>query len=178
MAFTWQVSSSYIKSLGAALRVLGHTQRVLEGVGPGSRTALTDPLKASWWPGEVLVDTVTVLGMDAAKEVSIRASRDGMGPLVRPLAAVVLTLTRHPQEAMLSRLGTFVSAGVKGVSTAFVPNGRGNGGRVSMRFPEPVPQVMASVWTGMFDVGFTLARGGRVVSEQLEPTTHHFDVEW
>lgn len=177
MSPTWHASSTYLKSMGAATRVLGHA-RVIDAVGPETRTALASPHAQSWWPGSVLVDLVTALGLEAAKEVSVRASRDGMGPLVRPLAGVVLALAKSPPEAMLQRLNTFVSAGVKGVTADFVPNGQGNGGTVAFTFPEPVPAVMAAVWTGMFDVGFSLAKGGRVVSERIEPSVHRFDVAW
>lgn len=178
MGCTWQASSTYLKSMTAATRVLGHGPRVLAAVGPTTLEMMAAPHAQGWWPGEVLIELVTALGTEAAKEVSVRASRDGMGPLVRPLAGVVLALAKSPVEAMLTRLNTFVSAGVKGVTATFVPNGTNDGGTVAFTFPEPVPPVLASVWFGMFDVGFSLARGGRLVSERIEPAVHHYTVAW
>lgn len=178
MSCTWQASSTYLKSMTAATRVLGHGPRVLAAVGPMTQQMMATPHSQSWWPGEVLLELVTALGPEAAKEVSVRASRDGMGPLVRPLAGVVLALAKSPPEAMLTRLNTFVSAGVKGVTASFAPNETNNGGTVSFTFPEAVPPVLASVWAGLFDVGFSLARSGRVVSERLEASVHHYVVAW
>jgi hypothetical protein len=101
-----------------------------------------------------------------------------MGPLVRPLAGVVLALTKSPFEALLNRLGTFVGAGVKGVESRVVMNATKNGAVVSFVFPEAVPAEMVAVWVGLFDVGFTLARSGRLMSEKAEPTTHRFEIAW
>ena len=45
-------------------------------------------------------------------------------------------------------------------------------------YAEPVPVELAAVWVGLFDVGFSLAKSGRIVSEHAEPTTHRFEVAW
>ncbi|MBM4783307.1 MAG: hypothetical protein GQE15_36990 [Archangiaceae bacterium] len=177
MSTTWKVSAKYLKSMAGALHSLG-LDGTLEGVSSQARTALQTPHAQSWWPGELLVELVARLGNDKAREVSIRASRDGMGPLVRPLASVVLALTRSPFEALLSKLSAFVGAGVQGVESRVVFKEGGAGATVSFVFPEPVPVELAAVWVGLFDVGFSLAKSGRIVSEHAEPTTHRFEVAW
>jgi hypothetical protein len=53
-----------------------------------------------------------------------------------------------------------------------------SGGVVSFTFPEPVPEVMSVVWQGMIDVGFTLARTGKVVGVKIEPRQHRYEIEW
>lgn len=178
MSASWQVSATYMKSAVGAMRVLGHLARVEQAVSPSTRAALTAPHAQSWWPGDVLIDVVTALGLEPARAVGIRASRDGMGPLVRPLAAVVLALTKSPFEALLNRLSTFVGAGVKGVDSRVVMNVEKNGAVVSFVFPEAVPAELVAVWIGLFDVGFSLARSGRLLSEKAEPTTHRFEIAW
>lgn len=178
MSAPWQVSAKYLKSMVAAMRTLGHFTRVEPALSPASRAAVAAPHTQSWWPGELLVELVTALGLETAREVSIRASRDGMGPLVRPLASVVLALSSSPFEALLLKLDTFVSAGVKGIETRVDFNESRTGATVSFVFPGPVAAEVAAVWTGLFDVGFSLARAGRVVNELPEPTTHRFELAW
>lgn len=178
MSASWQVSASYMRSMVTALRALGQLPRARELVTPATRAMLDAPHAQSWWDGEVLVDVLSALGAQAAREVSLRASRDGMGPLVKPLASVLLALTKSPPRALLSRLDAFVGAGVKGVEARFVPNARDDGGVVSFTFPRPVPAEVAAVWAGLFDVGFGMARSGRVVQETIEPQTHRYDVAW
>lgn len=175
MSTSWKVSAKYLKSMAGALHSLS-LEDTLEGVSSEVRTALKTPHAQSWWPGELLIEIVTRLGSEKAREVSIRASRDGMGPLVRPLASVVLALTRSPFEALLSKLQAFVGAGVQGVESRVVFNTPG--ATVTFEFPEPVPAELAAVWIGLFDVGFSLAKSGRIVSEHAEPTTHRFEVTW
>ncbi|MBL8937151.1 MAG: hypothetical protein JNM69_21510 [Archangium sp.] len=177
MSTSWKVSAKYLKSMAGALRSLALEDR-LEGLSSQTRTALQTPHTQSWWPGELLIELVTRLGNEKAREVSIRASRDGMGPLVRPLASVVLALTRSPVEALLSKLSAFVGAGVQGVESRVAYKDGGAGATVSFVFPEPVPVELAAVWVGLFDVGFSLAKAGRIVSEHAEPTTHRFEVSF
>ncbi len=175
---TWQASATYLKAMTRAARALGHEARVLEKLTPETRAMVESPHSQAWWPGEVLSDFVGALGLEAAREVSIRASRDSMGPLVKPLAAVLLAMAKSPPQALLQRLNTFVSAGVKGIDAHFEPNAEKNGGVVAFTFPEPVIPEMASLFTGLFDVGFSLARGGRVVSQVSEGAVHRFVVAW
>jgi hypothetical protein len=178
MAVSWQVSATYLQSMIRACRALGHEARLLAKVSPETKAMLVSPHAQAWWPGDVLIDCVGALGVEAGNEVSIRASRDGMGPLVKPLVGVLLALTKSPIRALIDRLDTFVSAGVKGVKTNFTPNAEGNGGEVTFTFPEPVIPEMATAWTGLFDVGFSLARSGRVVSQTIEGAVHRFIVAW
>lgn len=178
MSAPWQVSAKYLKSMVGAMRTLGHLERVEQTLSPTTRAALAAPHAQSWWPGEVLIELVTVLGLETARAVSVQASRDGMGPLVRPLAGVVLALTSSPFEALLLKLDTFVSAGVKGVETRVDFNASRTGATVSFVFPARVPAEVAAVWTGLFDVGFSLARAGRLVNERTEATTHRFELAW
>ncbi len=177
-AITWQTSATYLKSMVAAARALGHLQRVEEKLSAPVREMIRQPAAQSWWSATLLIEFLEALGPEASREVSIRASRDGMGPLIRPLASVVLMLTKSPQQALLTRLGTFASAGVKGIESRFAANADGRGGAVTFTFPEPVPAVVAEVWSGFFDVGFSLARGGSVVKAAISDRTHRFDVAW
>jgi hypothetical protein len=179
---SWQASATYLTSFVGAARVMGHLDAMVPRLDDATRAMVNSPGAQAWWPGElfigVLLGAEAVAGLDGVKAISIRGSRERMGPLVRPLAGVLLALSRTPTLALLSRLGTFVSAGVKGIDARFVPNETKTGGQAVFTFPEPVPAVMGAVWHGLFDVGLTLAGAGRVVSEQVEPTTHRFELTW
>lgn len=180
--YSWQASATYVTSFVSAAKALRHLEVVRPLLDGPAREMVDTPGAQAWWPGERLVSLLlaaeTVAGRDGVKAMSVHGSRERMGPLVRPLAGVLLALSKAPALALLSRLGTFVSAGVKGVDARFVPNEAKNGGHAVFTFPEPVPAVMGTLWHGLFDVGFTLARSGRVVSEQIEPTVHRFEVSW
>ena len=179
---SWQVSATYLTSFVGATRAMGHLDAVLPRLDEATRAMVPSPGAQAWWPGERLVDLLqgveAVAGVEGVKAISIRGSRERMGPLVRPLAGVVLALSKAPALAMASRLGTFVSAGIKGIDARFLPNETKTGGQAVFTFPEPVPAAMAALWYGLFDVGLSLAGEGRVVSEQVEPTTHRFELTW
>jgi hypothetical protein len=179
---TWRASATYVTSFVEAVKALGHLDAVLPRLDEATRAMVATPGLQAWWPGNqhlaLLEALAAVAGVEAVKEVSIRSSRKGMGPVVRPLATVLLSLTKTPALALLSRVGTFVSVGLKGVEARFDAHVGRPGGVAVFTFPEPVPAVMAAAWYGLFDVGFSLARAGRVVEAQVEPTVHRFIVSW
>lgn len=160
---------------------LGYAELVRTRVDSPTLEMMSDPLVNTWWPGDRLLACLTALedarGPEVVREVSIDLSRERMGPLVRPLASVVLMFTRSPLVALLTRVQTFISSGIHGVDARFVPTHSG-AGSVFFTFPEPVPVVMGEVWSGVFDVGFSLAREGRIVSQKFEPTVHRVDLAW
>jgi hypothetical protein len=178
--FTWQASATYVTSFVVAARAMGHLES--PRLDEATWSMVDGPGAQAWWQGERLIDLLlgveAVAGIEAIKAIGIRGSRERMGPLVRPLAGVLLALSKTPTLALLSRLGTFVSTGIKGIDARFLPNATNTGGQAVFTFPEPVPAVMGALWHGLFDVGLTLAGTGRVVSEQVEPMTHRFDLMW
>lgn len=179
---TWEASATYITSFVSAAKSLGHLTAVLPRLDGPTRAMVEAPGRQAWWPGQylltLLVELESTAGAEAVKETSIRGSRERMGPLVRPLASVILSLTRTPMEALLNRLATFVSAGIKGIDARFVAHQGKPGGMAIFTFPQPVPAVMGVAWYGLFDVGFTLARKGALGSVQIDPTVHRFEVTW
>lgn len=178
---TWRASGTYLGALVHSLQRLGHAELVRSRVDSATLEMLSAPTGNTWWPGDRLLACLTVLedarGPEAVREVSIDLSQERMGPLVRPLASVVLMFTRSPLVALLSRVQTFISSGIHGIDARFVPTHSG-AGSVLFTFPEPVPPVMGEVWSGVFDVGIALARQGRIVSQQFEPTVHRIDLAW
>lgn len=172
----WQISATYVKGLSRALRELHHDELVRERASAQTREVLRQPLTQSWWPGTVLAETMEALGAEVGRTVAARTSFDTMGPLVRPLAGVVLTLSKSPIEALLKRLPVFVGAGVQGVTTnvALAPHEA----VVTFTFPEPVPEVMSAVWYGMFEVGFQLAKQGALAGQTIEAAKHVFTIRW
>ncbi|MDP1824192.1 MAG: hypothetical protein Q8L48_13145 [Archangium sp.] len=179
---TWQASAMYVTSFVQALKEMGHLAAVTARLEPRAAEMVKAPHAQGWWAGAQLISLLEAVeaeaGLAAVKEAGLRGSHQRMGPVVRPLAGVLLSLSKVPAAALLSRLGNFVSAGVRGIDARFVPAEGKPGGVVTFTFPEPVPTVMAAVWFGLFDVGFTLAKSGRVVSEQVSPTVHRYEVTW
>lgn len=169
-------------SFVGAAKGLGYFEAMLPRLDAPTRAMVDAPGAQAWWPGERLVSLLlaaeAVAGLEGVKAISVRGSQERMGPLVRPLAGVLLALSRTPALALLTRLGAFVSAGVKGVDARFLPNEAKTGGQAVFTFPQPVPPVIGMLWHGLFDVGFSLAHSGRVVSEKFEPTVHSFEVSW
>lgn len=178
---TWRASGTYLGALAHSIRKLGYAELVRSRVDPATLEMLSAPSANTWWPGDRVLACLSALadarGPEAVREVSIDLSRERMGPLVRPLASVVLMFTRAPLVALFSRIQTFISPGVHGVDARFVPTPQRTG-TVLFTFPEPVPAVMGEVWSGVFDVGLSLAREGRVVSQVFEPTAHRVELAW
>lgn len=179
---TWQASATYVSSFLQALEEMGHLPAVTARLEARAAEMVKAPHAQSWWAGSQLVAVLeaaeAVARLPAVKEAGLRGSRQRMGPLVRPLAGVLLSLSKDPVAALFSRLGNFVSAGVRGIDARFVADEGKPGGVVTFTFPQPVPPVMAALWFGLFDVGFSLAKAGRVVNEQLAPTVHRYEVSW
>jgi hypothetical protein len=178
---TWRASGTYLGALVHSVHKLGYVELMRSRVDAATQEMMIAPLVNTWWPGERLLSCLAALeearGPQVVREVSIDLSRERMGPLVRPLASVVLMFTRAPLAALLSRVQTFISSGIHGVDARFVPTHSG-AGSVYFTFPEPVPGVMGEVWCGVFDVGFSLAREGRIVGQKIEPTVHRVDLAW
>ncbi|MBL8915292.1 MAG: hypothetical protein JNM17_31605 [Archangium sp.] len=175
MAASWEVNSSYVRSLSRAMQRLGKNA---PGLSSTTEAMLARPNDQTWWPGARLVELLesleTAHGRETVDALSIRASHDGMSLLVRPLVSVVLTFSKSRGQALFSRVDTFTAVGVRGVKASFTPEG--NGGEAVFLFPEAVPAVVASVWVGMMDVAFSLARGGRLVDTKVSPTEHRYRV--
>lgn len=172
---SWEINSSYVRSLSRSMQRLG---KAAPGVSAATDAMIRRPDDQTWWPGAYLVELLQALerthGRETVDQLSIRASHDGMSLLVRPLVSVVLTFSKSRGQALFSRVDTFTAVGVRGVKASFTP--QGDGGEAVFTFPEPVAAVMASVWVGMLDVGFSLARGGRLVDSTLSPTEHRYRV--
>lgn len=179
---TWQVSATYVSSFLQALKELGHLPAVTARLEARAAEMVKAPHAQGWWAGSQLVAVLeaaeAVAGLPAVKEAGLRGSRQRMGPLVRPLAGVLLSLSKDPVAALFSRLGNFASVGIRGIDARFVRHDGQQGGVVTFTFPQPVPPVIAALWFGLFDVGFTLARAGKVVNEHLTPTVHRYEVSW
>ncbi len=179
---SWQVKATYMVSFVSAANALGHLAPVRAKLDAATLEMIDRPAARSSWPGPQFIALLEALeaqaGLEAVRAVAIRGSRERMGPVVKPLASVVLSLAKVPMLALLSQLNHFVSAGVQGVDSKFEPHEGRPGGLVTFTFPQPVSAVMSATWHGMFDVGFSLAKGGRIVSEQLAPRTHRFEVTW
>lgn len=179
---TWQTSATYLSSLLEAAQKLGLRDAVLAKLDPSAREMVEAPHLKSWWPGEQLLAVCNALeaagGAGTVRRVGIDASHQRMGKLVKPLAGVLLAMAKSPLHALFSRLGTFVSAGIQGVDARFVEEPGKNRGTVTFKFPEPVPALMADAWYGLFEVGFELAKAGKIVERVVTPTEHRFVVSW
>ncbi|MFT3712775.1 MAG: hypothetical protein QM817_34420 [Archangium sp.] len=177
MSAIWEVNSSYVRSLTRAMSRLGKGATALS---VATQSMVDRPDDQTWWPGTNLIELLQALEREHGRAVvdtlSIRASHDGMGVLVRPLVSVVLTFSRSRGVALFSRVDTFTAVGVRGVKAVFAQ--QGDGGEVTFTFPTVVPEIVSSVWTGMMDVGFSLARGGRCVSTDLLPLQHKYRIEF
>lgn len=171
-----------MSSLVEAVHRLGLRDAVLAKLDAAAGEMVEAPHLKSWWPGEhlvaLLLATEAVGGAGTVRRVGIDASRHRMGKLVKPLAGVLLAMAKSPLHALMSRLGTFVSAGVQGVDARFLEDEGKNRATVHFKFPEPVPEVMAELWYGFFEVGFELAKSGRLVERTVESAEHRFVITW
>ncbi|MCC6338110.1 MAG: hypothetical protein IT380_29460 [Myxococcales bacterium] len=178
----WMVNATYLTAFAQSLRHFGHLEALRAGLEDPTRRLLDDPSAQRWWPGpdfaQVLVAYEALHGRAVVSCTNVHTSGSRMGPLVKPLASVLLAFTRTPAAALLAHLPTFLEPGVQNVRSSFACNPKGGGGHVRFLFPEPVPEVLSTVWHGLFDTGFALAKQGRVVKEVLEPAIHHYDIEW
>lgn len=178
----WQVSSTYVTALISSMKHFGHFDAVHAKTEGASRELIDRPSAQRWWPAAPFVSLLATYdlthGRAALIKSNIHASHSRMGPLIKPLASVLLALAKSPAAALMARLPTFLEAGVKGVQSSFEASPTGHGGHVRFLFPEPVPEAVSSVWHGLFDFGFSLAKQGRIVTERLEPAAHHYDVDW
>ncbi len=178
----WEVSSTYVTALISSMKHFGHFEAVHAKSDDAARTLIDTPSAQRWWPATPFASLLATYdvthGRAALIQSNIHASHSRMGPLVKPLASVLLALAKSPAAALMARLPTFLEAGVKGVQGHFEPAPTGHGGHVRFIFPEPVPEAVSSVWHGLFDFGFSLAKQGRIVTERLEPAVHHYDVDW
>jgi hypothetical protein len=169
-------------SFVSAANAMGYLAPVRGKLDAATLEMIERPAARSSWPGPQFIALLEAIeahaGREAVKAAAIRGSRERMGPIVRPLAGVLLSLAKVPMLALLSKLDSFVEAGVQGIDARFEPHEGRPGGLVTFTFPHPVNEVMSATWHGLFDVGFTLAKGGRIVSEHLAPRTHRFEVTW
>lgn len=178
----WKVSSTYATALVASLRHFGQFEAVRSELRDEPRRFVDEPGVQRWWPGNEICTVLStwekLRGRPAVIQGNIWAAHSRQGPLIKPLASVLLAFAREPAAALMSRLPTFLEAGVRGVTGTFDPLKDGGGGHVTFAFPSEVPDAVSPVWHGLFDFGFALAKQGRIVNEKLEPKAHHYDVAW
>lgn len=178
MGQDWEVSATFLKGISGAVRSLGYLGSLATEADVTVQAAMKDPFQRHWWPGPTLSRVLVVLGPARALEVNLKAAHERMSPIMRPLARVVLVLSRSPHEALLSRVNTLISPGFRGISARFERFGTEQRGEIVFRYPQEVPREVSTVWHGMFDVGLGLTGTGTVTRETLNPAEHRFEVTW
>jgi hypothetical protein len=122
VSLNWQASATYVTSFVKAAEELGHLAPVLPTLDAATLEMVKQPGSQAWWPGTQLIALLLALeanaGRDAVKAINHAASHGRMLRLIQPLASVVLSLSKEPMVALLTRLKNFVGAGVKGSTRA------------------------------------------------------------
>ena len=176
-----QFSSTYV----AALKDVLAERRVLEAVhraaSPALKALLDNPMAYSWWDSTVVFELIGVLvrhlGEAGFKDATFDASHRRMGPIARPLVRVLLALSGSTPEAIFKRVNMFARMGVRGVAASWTP-GKAKSGQLSFVFPYDVSKEISLIWWGLIREAFSLLQTGRVFSEDIQPNTHTFMIEW
>ena len=174
----FEANTSLVKSLVAAMKKLGHFERVSMAASPALKQLLENPSLQKWWPGALLSELLHLLGSPASREVNIRASNDGMVPLAKGFAGVLLSFSKTPVLSLLSRIDAFAALAARGMEIKVVPTVGQNAVTITFVLPEPVAPQVADVWFSMINEGIALTKTGKVARETVLPTSHTFELEW
>ena len=178
---SWKVSGTYLAALVEAMETRKTLARVKEALPPEVAGMVQGAGQQRWWPGRHLATVVhglaTTASVEELRATAVFASRNRMGPLARPLASVILILSRNPIDSLCSRVESFVSLSLKGVHAQWRVTSVGHG-TLTFDFPEPVPVAMSELWHGLTAVAFDLARVGRVERVATDPAQHRFELTW
>jgi hypothetical protein len=178
---SYGASSTYVRGLVKAASDLGLLEPAIARLsGPGLELA-RDPGRSPWWPPQAFEAFLGALaaqgGDEAVRKVSIAASHGQMVQIAAPLIRVTLAAFGGSPASLLQRIGTFAGVGLKGLKYSWKIHGP-TSGTVVIDWPVAVPAYVAATWYGMFDVGFSVSKPGRVTREHVEPQRHTFDLEW
>ena len=126
---------------------------------------LDHPYDEKWVSAQVIEDLINCLadahGPDALDEVNFAMTKDSLGKVVLPMLRVALAITGRSPATIFSRLGDSVKVAMKGVEVKWTPDGP-NAGRVTLRYPQSMPQVVHYAWRGVFRFAWDLTgRQGR-----------------
>lgn len=176
-----EFSSNYVRGLQEAIVERKYLPAIISRASDELKLLLTTPSANAWWqvaPLGELTDTLSALyGPDSVKTIATDASKSRMGPISRPLLNVLLTVTGAKVPTLFSRAGTFVSIGVRPVTTTWALTSPKTGS-ITFGFKQPVPNSISLLWWGFMREAFSLVKTGRVAREMIQPDQHRFDIEW
>jgi hypothetical protein len=176
---TVEFSATYVAGLRDALVAASQLEFLRSHATPALIELFDRPSAHAWWPGDQVFEltelVVAHFGAEALKTLTIQASQRRMGPIARPLINVLLLVSGTTPNSLLNKASTFVSIGIRPIVTTWVSTGPKTG-TLSLRFPEPVPGSVALLWWGILNEAFSFLKTGRVVREEVQPTTHTFDL--
>jgi hypothetical protein len=112
---------------------------VLEKLPAETRRTLEElPLPAAWMDGMVLQDLLVavdaVAGIEAARQVSLRAQETSIGPLLMPIVSGLLRVFGATPASLLSRFGELTRTQLRGIDLRWTPDGP-RSGRLVATFP-------------------------------------------
>jgi len=177
-------SSVHVAGFVAAAKRLGLMDKMLPLLAPETKHVVEHPYDEKWVSAQVIQDLSNCVadahGPDALDEVNFVMTKDSLGKLVLPMLRVALAITGRSPATIFARLHDSVRVAMKGVSVTWAPNGT-NAGRVTLRYPEPVPKVVHYAWRGVFRFAWDLTeRQGQLVDARYldEGKTLELDVSW
>ncbi|HEX4460268.1 MAG TPA: hypothetical protein VIA18_19955 [Polyangia bacterium] len=97
------------------------------------------PLPAAWVDGRMLQDLLeavhVVCGIDAARQVSLRAQESSIGPLLMPIVSGLLRVFGAKPNSLLSRFSDLTRTQLRGIALRWVLDSPGKG-RLVATFPQ------------------------------------------
>ena len=151
----FEVSAIYVASVQ---RQAAAFEPALE-LDPPTLEGLARPYSARWHPGELPLEVHRAVVRRAGAEALVRFERQGathgLGPIIRPLAELVRTLTRVPAEALLQAVPVAAQLGVRGLHLHWDQQRR----ELTIRYPVEIEEVIAvCAWRGILEGVFELGR--------------------
>ena len=165
---THEISGSHLANLKKALQKLGLLERVVARLPTAAANAIADPGRLGWWPGslsqDILLGVREVGGLEAVERLGSANVEVGAGPIVMPLVKVLLALGGSKPSSFFGRIAQFSSTSERGTKITWADLDDKHG-KITVEYPDPVDEVVLTVWRGGISKGFdVLSRSGRVDS--------------
>lgn len=180
----YEASAVHVAAFVAAARELGYFEKAEPDLAPETRAVIADPYAKKWVSANVIQDLTVCIarrcGPESLEHLNLLMTRRSLGKLVLPMLKVALAITGRSPATVFSRLDDSVKVAMRGVTATWQPNGP-NAGRVTLRYVEPMPDVVHHAWRGIFRFGFEITeREGRLIAHRSLEGRHvlELDVEW
>lgn len=180
----FQVSSTYLSSTLRALETVGTLDRVvMSRLGEEHREMIEHPHAKSWWPGLPTLEITTAVaeehGPGKLEAAGYLAVKNGIGPIIAPMASVIGAIFGFTPSSFLSRMADLSSTSIRGVGIVWKERSPLRGTLV-ITYPVQVVRVgIEPLWRGAMRYIFDLSRTeGVVASVGGHGPVFELELEW